>query len=146
MIDLLHARRSGSRRQISLRCRALHWARFHLVGERLLDLSTRGAMLACDAEVRSGDELLLTFRMPWLGPHVLVIAEVARVIEGWREGDPGYCAGLRFLDLDAGDRAELRDRLAMLQSTPAARPHPVDYARSVGLIGHPPGPPLLLEP
>jgi hypothetical protein len=148
MLDFLHARRSGARRRVSLACRAVHWGRFDVVGERLLDLSPRGALLACDAEVRSGDELLLAFRMPWLGPYVIVVAEVARVLEGWREGDPGYCAGIRFVDLDASDRIELCERLALLQSTPAARAHPIDYARSVRAIEHRPSheAPILLEP
>lgn len=117
-------------------CRAVRWGRFDVVGERILDLSTRGALLACDAEVRPGDEVLLAFRMPWLGPYVLVLGEVARVIEGRRDGDVGYCAGVRFLDLDPIDREELRDRLAMLEPTPAARPHPIDYARTVRAIDH----------
>lgn len=149
MLELFHARRNGARRRVSLPCRAVHWGRFEVVGERLLDLSPRGALLACDAEVRAGDEVLLAFRMPWLGPYVLVVAEVARVLEGWREGDPGYCAGVRFLDLDPGDRAELVERLAMLQPTDAARPHPVDYARSVRAIEHrslSDASPILLEP
>ena len=136
MLDLLHARRAGARRRISIPCRAVHWGRFDVVGERLLDLSTRGALLACDAEMRAGEELLLTFRMPWLGPYVVVVAEVARVIEGWREGDPGYCTGVRFVDLDPSDRVELHDRLALLQTTSAARPHPIDYARTVSAIEH----------
>lgn len=136
MLDLLQARRLGARRRVSVACRAVHWGRFDVVGERLLDLSPRGALLACDAEVRPGDEVMLAFRMPWLGPYVLVVAEVARVIEGWREGDPGYCAGLRFLDLDASDRVELAERLALFERTGPARPHPVDYARNVRVIEH----------
>lgn len=139
MVDFLNeSRRRGTRRRVRTRCRAVHWGRFELVGERLLDLSPNGALLACDAGVRAGDEVLLTFRMPWLGPDVLVLAEVARVLEGYRYGDPGYCAGLRFLDLDPSDRVELCRRLAMLEEPEAQRAHPVDYARTVSLIEHEP--------
>lgn len=147
MLELPHARRAGARRRVSLPCRAVHFGRWDVVGERILDLSTRGALLACDAEVRPGDELLMTFRMPWLGPWVLVVGEVARIVEGWREGDPGYCAGVRFLDLDAVDRADLAERLALLEPTPPARPPTVDYARSVKVIEHRPmeADPILLE-
>ncbi len=136
MIELPHARRSGARRRVSLPCRAVHWGRFDVVGERLLDLSPRGALLACDAHVRAGDEVMLAFRMPWLGPWIVVVAEVARVIEGWRDGDPGYCAGLRFVDLDPIERVELTERLALLEPTAPARPPTVDYARSVRAIEH----------
>lgn len=119
-------------------CRAMHWERFDVVGERLLDLSPYGALLACDDEVRVGDEVLLSFRMPWLGPDVLVSAEVARVIAGRRESDPGYCVGLRFVDLDPEDRAELRARLATLEPSSPARAHAIDYARAVRMVAHRP--------
>jgi hypothetical protein len=139
MLDFLPAMRRGSaRRHFRPHCRAVHWGRFELIGERLLEVSTEGCLLACDAHVRIGDELLVTFRMPWLGPQVLVVAEVVRVIEGWRGGDPGYCAGLRFVDLDPDDRAELARRLAFLEPTPPARPHPIDYARTVRALAHQP--------
>jgi hypothetical protein len=138
MAQLLHARRRAVRRRVRSACRAVHWGRFHVIGERLLDLSPEGALLACDAEVRLGDELMVTFRMPWAGPQVLVMAEVTRVIGGWREGDPGYCAGLRFLDLSPEERLELHERCAMLRRTAPARPHPIDYARSVQAITHRP--------
>ncbi|MCC6876033.1 MAG: PilZ domain-containing protein [Sandaracinaceae bacterium] len=132
MVEMLPTRRRASaRRHYRPTCRAIHWGRFELIGERLLEVSTQGCLLACDAEVRAGDELLLTFRMPWLGPHVLVVAEVVRVIEGRRDADPGYCAGLRFVDLDPGDRVELAERLAMLEPSEGARPHPIDYALAV---------------
>ncbi len=114
----------------------MHWDRFDMIGERLVDLSPYGALLACDDRVQVGDEVLLSFRMPWLGPDVLVSAEVARVIEGRRETDPGYCAGLRFVDLDPEERAELRARLGMLEPTAPARAHAIDYARVVRMIDH----------
>lgn len=137
MDDLFLARRRrGVRRDLRASCRAMSWHRFDVVGERLLDLSSEGALLACDAEVRRGDEVLLSFRMPWLGPDVLVTAEVVRVIEGRRASDPGYCAGLRFVDLDPEERAELRARLAPFEAARPARPHAIDYARVVRAIEH----------
>jgi hypothetical protein len=123
------------------------WDRFDVIGERLLDLSPQGALLACDDEVTVGDEVLLAFRMPWLGPDVLVSAEVARVVAGRRASDPGRCAGLRFVDLDPQARAELRARLAMLEPAAPARPHAVDYAASVRMLDHgaPPDAGVLVE-
>ena len=38
-------------------------------------------------------------------------AEVARIIEGWREGDPGYALGLRFTHIDLSTRLVLAERL-----------------------------------
>lgn len=142
MIEILPARRrQGVRRHVRSACRAMSWAGFEVVGETLHDLSPHGALLECDGpaadgEVRIGDEVLLAFRMPWLGPDVVVTAEVARVIEGRRAGDPGRCVGLRFVDLDPEEREELRARLAMLEPTAPARQHPIDYALAVRSVEH----------
>jgi len=146
MLELVQPhRRRGARRTYRGRCRAVRLGDLELVGERILDLSPRGALLACDAEVRVGDDLLVSFRAPWLGPHVLSMARVCRVVEGWREGDPGYCAGVAFED-EADTRAALADRLALFPTVPGARPYPVDYAetvRRIGAIPRPPAPPPL---
>lgn len=117
---------------------------FELVGERILDLSPRGALLACDAEVRTGDEIMVSFRAPWLGPHLLTVAEVCRVVQGWRKGDPGYCAGIRF-EAEAELRGALVDRLALFPVVRGTRRYPVDYAETVRRIGAPlpPSPPAV---
>jgi hypothetical protein len=145
MHDLPPARRrSGVRRHYRARCRALHWDRFEELGERLLDLSPTGALLECDAEVRIGDQVLLSFRMPWLGPDVLITAEVARVVAGLRAGDPGRGLGLHFLDVDPEERAELRARLAPFEPAPPARSHPIDYALAVRMVDQRPSPGALI--
>ena len=101
-----------------------------LVGDRILDLSDRGAMIACDEEMGVGQELMISLRTPWLGPHVVVLAEVTRVIEGWRDGDPGYGVGVRFIELDEVVRRELWGRLQPFPTVSGARRHRPDYAES----------------
>ena len=101
------------------------------MGERILDLSLRGALVACDEEVREGEELLVDFRAPWLGPFVSVTGRVSRIIEGFRDGDPGYAAGLRFEHLDGRARRELAERLELFPQVAPRRRYPVDYAESV---------------
>lgn len=105
-----------------------------LVGTRVLDLSPRGAMIACDEEMTVGQEVLMSFRTPWLGPHVVMLGEVRRVIEGWRDADPGYAVGLRFLQLEDDVRRDLARRLAPFPTIPRARRHPADYAETVRRI------------
>jgi hypothetical protein len=135
MDDLpLVRRRRGIRRHVRSRCRAMHWDRCEIVGHELLDLSPQGALLSHGGGLRVGDALLVGFRMPWLGPEVLVTAEVARLVRGRRTTDRGECAGLRFLDLDRRSRAELDARLAPFEPAAAAREHPIDYALAVGII------------
>ena len=127
-------RRWNPRHLFRARCQAVRLEGFELIGERILDLSERGALLACDDEVRPGDELLLSFRTPWLGPWVDVTATVARVIEGWREGDPGYAAGLRFVEIPPGAQRDLARRLELLPETRSSRRPPRDYAETVRRI------------
>ena len=107
---------------------------FQLVGTRVLDLSPRGAMVACDEEMEVGQELLMSFRSPWLGPFVVMLGEVTRVIEGWREADPGYAVGVRFLELEDDVRRELADRLEPFPLVPSQRRHTPDYAETVRRI------------
>lgn len=135
MFEMLRARRRRDlRRPFRARCQAIRLDRFELVGERILDLSPDGALVACDREMRVGESVLLDFRMPWLGPTVTVEARVERIVEGWRTGDPGYCAGVRFVDLELEERHELRSRLAPFPGLRPSRQHPVDYAESVRCI------------
>jgi len=101
-----------------------------LIGERVLDLSDRGALIACDEEMAVGEELMVSLRTPWLGPTVVLLAEVTRVIEGWRDGDPGYCVGVRFIELDEGVRRELWGRLQPFPTVRSSRRHAPDYATS----------------
>jgi len=105
-----------------------------LVGEQILDLSPRGVLLTCDARMEVGQELLISFRSPWLGPDVVALGEVTRLVQGWRLGDPGYCAGLRFRELAREQRRDLTERLAHLPVVGASRRHPNDYAQSVRAI------------
>ena len=105
-----------------------------LVGDRVLDLSPRGAMIACDEEMAIGQELMISLRGPWLGPHVVVLGIVTRVIEGWREGDPGYCVGVSFIDLEEEVRRDFTERLVHLPVIASTRRYPADYAENVRRI------------
>ena len=132
MFDVIRPhRRRGARRAFSTRCTAVRMDNLERVGRQILDLSPRGALIACDAQVTRDETLLVGFRAPWLGPHTVVRARVCRIVEGWRAGDPGYCAGVRFLELEAEVRRDLHERLAHLPLMLPARRYPRDYADSV---------------
>ena len=135
MFDVIRPhRRRGTRRTYRAACQAVRMDDLTLVGERVLDLSPRGMLLACDARMAVVQEVLVSFRSPWLGPGVVALGEVRRVLEGWRLGDPGYCAALRFLELEETPRRELEERLVHLPPVPAARRYPNDYAQTVRAI------------
>ena len=124
--------RRALRRAARLECQAVALDPFHLIAEQALDVSPLGLLVACDAEARPGDDVIVSFRAPGPGgPWLDAEAEVARVIEGFREGDPGYCAGLRFTYFERPARNELLTRLAGLpppiparamRAVPSARP------------------------
>ncbi len=99
--------RKTTRYVVKARGQAVDLDGFELVGERVLDASAEGCLLACDREVKKGQTLLLSFQVPASGLWFDVEADVVRVIQGHRDGDPGYCAGLRFRDFDRSARLAL---------------------------------------
>jgi len=105
--------RRAVRRAFRTRCTAVATREFTFLGERVLDLSPRGMLLACDASAEVGDDVIVTFRAPgrdtlWMDAE----AEVCRVIHGLRDGDPGYCVALDFTYFEKSARNELLCRLA----------------------------------
>lgn len=114
--------RRALRRAARLECQAVELERFHLIGDRVLDVSPLGLLLACDAEATPGDRVIVSFKAPGQdAPWLDAEAEVARVVQGYRTDDPGYCAGLRFTYFDRPSRNELLTRLAGLPPPVPAR-------------------------
>lgn len=91
---------------------------FRLIGDRILDASAEGVLLACDDRVALGESVILSFPVPNSDLVFDAEAEVVRVIRGERDGDPGYCAGLRFVDFDRRDRLALGLDLRALPLVP----------------------------
>ncbi len=128
-------RREASRRAVLLSCEAVRDRGFMLAGRRLLDLSSQGAFLESDSELDLGEEIYLSFRAPntrlWMDARGIVV----RRIEGKRRGDRARGVGLRFLPLDAPDRAVLEATLSKVPPTLPSRPIEVDYAKAIQEIG-----------
>jgi hypothetical protein len=108
-----HSARRAVRRATRTLCHAVGLEGFRLLGERTLDLSPRGMLIACDGPVQLGEEVMVSFRAPgrdgiWMDAE----GEVARVIEGLRPNDPGYCMGIDFTYFERSARVELLSRLA----------------------------------
>lgn len=122
--------RRSLRRAVRTRCQAVAIDGFRLLGQRVLDLSTRGMLLAADGGAELGEEVVLTFQAPRGGPWIDAVAEVTRVIEGWRPWDPGYAVGLRFTRLDSESRGDLLAHLAGMPPPVPRRPLRQDYAET----------------
>ncbi|MDQ3033709.1 MAG: PilZ domain-containing protein [Myxococcota bacterium] len=109
--------RRTARHALAARGQAVALDGFRLIGERILDASAEGVLLACDDRIAIGESVILSFPVPNSDLVFDAEAEVVRIVRGERDGDRGYCAGLRFVDFDR------RDRLALgldLRSLPLA--------------------------
>ncbi len=105
--------RRAVRRAVRTSCQAVSTAEFQLLGERVLDVSPRGLLVACDGAAKIGDVVVVSFKAPGVdAPWLDAEAVIARVIEGLRPGDPGYCIGLDFTYFEKTSRDELLTRLA----------------------------------
>ena len=105
--------RRAVRRAARSRCQAVSRDAFELLGERILDVSPRGMLVACDAHAALGEPVILSFETPDTDPIWLdAEAEVARIVHGYRFGDPGLCLGLRFTYFERSSQHELLARLA----------------------------------
>jgi len=104
-------RRRITRRDQRTRCQAVASRDFRLLGDRVLDMSPFGLLVAADDGADVGDEVIVSFRAPGGSEWLDAEAEVVRIVEGWRPGDPGYCIGLRFTSIGLDSRMLLRERL-----------------------------------
>lgn len=133
MLHLVPTRRRRTmRRAVTSDCQAVRLEGFHLIGDRILDLSPRGALITCDRLVVPGEEILLSFRSPGRGPYIDATAEVRRVYS--RRGRA--ILGTEFLDLDVDTRHELLVGLAGFPPPIPERRAPIDYAETVRRIAH----------
>jgi len=113
--------RRTTRHFVAARGQAVDLEQFSLVGERFLDVSAEGCLVACDAGVERGQRLMMSFQLPSTGLWFDAEGEVVRVIEGWRDGDPGYAAGVKFVSFDRRDRLELGVDLRAMPETERQR-------------------------
>lgn len=134
MRDSISLRRT-TRHALRARGQAVDAETFSLLGDKFLDASGEGCLLACDAEATVGQRVILTFENPETGRWFDAEAEIVRIIEGLREGDPGYCAGLRYVEFDRQDRLELSVDLRSTGEVEAARP-PVERLRALYAAAH----------
>lgn len=108
--------RRAVRRAVQTSCQAVNMTEFRLLSSRVLDLSPRGMLVACESAAHVGDQIKVSFHVPgrqersesWFQAE----AVVARVIAGQRRNDEGYGAGLEFTYLEESCRRALLLRLA----------------------------------
>lgn len=134
MSFVMKTNRRTVRRAVRLSCQVVSEDSFRLVGRRALDLSPAGMLLESDADVRLGDELLVSFRAPQSGLFIDTSARIVRVVAGRRPGDHGRCLGLRFEHLDLLMQSVLGASLAGMPPPLPQRAKRVDYAATIRAI------------
>jgi hypothetical protein len=120
MRPVLHANcpRARVRRAVPTACEVVRARDYSAVGTRVLDVSPRGMLLATDASVMTGEELLVLFRTP-TGNWFDLDATVARVLHGRRRRDERRAVGIAFEPLDPWRDILLCD--ALKDAPPASR-------------------------
>jgi hypothetical protein len=101
MRPVLHANcpRARVRRAVPTACEVVRARDYSAVGTRVVDVSPRGMLLETDANVMTGEELLVLFRVP-TGHWFDLDATVARVLHGRRRRDERRAIGIAFDPLD----------------------------------------------
>jgi hypothetical protein len=90
---------------------------FRLLATRTLDLSTDGMLVPTDVPVLTGEDVVVSFRVPNSVAWVDCDAIVARVVHGRRARDaplPARAIGLAFESLSLWDQLLLRSQLDAL--------------------------------
>lgn len=119
--------RRAFRHALRVACQVVRLRDFRLVADTVLDLSTRGMYTAALERVLTGEELLVSFRVPRSNRWMDVEATVVRVSHGRRPGEHGRALGLQFHGID--DRAR-RILFEALRFFPPASGYPSPGGRS----------------
>ena len=124
--------RQALRRAVRFDCQVVRDRDFKLLGEWALDVSNDGMLVVSNADVLTGEDVIVSFKVPRSTLYVDAEATVARVVHGRRPSDRHRRAlGLRFARLDDAALWAMRTGLRSIPPPlPARRPR-IDYAASV---------------
>ena len=99
-------------------CQVVRERDFHLVADRVIDLSVTGVLVAPADPVLTGERLLLSFRLPhslyWLDTEAIV----TRVVHGRRPGEHTRALALTFDGISGISRYMIRHALDYLPPAP----------------------------
>lgn len=115
--------RRAFRRYVRLDCQVVREHDFALVGDLALDLSTEGMLVRATRRILTGEELVVTVRLPRSNRWFDAQATVARVLHGRRPGDAGLSFGVEFHGVGRADRDLLFEHLRGKSAPEPMRPH-----------------------
>jgi len=134
-MTLVHAsQRAAVRRAVPVECQVVRERDFKLVGRWGLDISSDGMLVVSDARVLTGEDVIVSFRVPRTHHWIDCEATVARVVHGRRPTDRARGLGLEFQTLDADTRWAIRSTLRSIPPPLPAREPRVDYAATIAML------------
>ncbi|MEO7113234.1 MAG: PilZ domain-containing protein [Polyangiaceae bacterium] len=122
------------RHAVGLRCQLVRERDFKLLGVCAIDMSIGGMLVQSGVPVLTGEEVIVSFEVPWLRTWFDATGSVARVLHGRRPGDFGRAIGIRFDRLDSVTRAFMTAGLRYLPTLSPSRAPRIDYAASIKRI------------
>jgi PilZ domain len=122
------------RHAVGLRCQLVREKDFKLLGVCAIDMSIGGMLVQSGVPVLTGEEVIVSFEVPWLRTWFDATGSVARVLHGRRPGDFGRAIGIRFDRLDSVTRAFMTAGLRYLPKLSPSRAPRIDYAASIKRI------------
>ncbi len=126
--------RKTRRHALTLDCQVVRERDFKLLGRQAVDLSADGMLVLTDERVLTGEDVIVSFRVPTLRAWFDAEATVARVVHGRRPGDRGRAIGLQFSRLGRVSSSYVKAGLFRYPPTLPARTPRLDYAESVARI------------
>jgi len=138
--------RKTPRHAVRLDCQVVRERDFKLLSEHAIDLSAEGMLVLTDERVLTGEEVIVSFRVPTLRAWFDAEALVARVVHGRRPTDPGGARlaapdfqpsrglGLRFSHFGRVSSSYIKAGLHRLPPTLPGREPRIDYAESIARI------------
>lgn len=134
-MTLVHAnQRTTVRRAVQVECQVVRERDFKLVGRWGLDISSDGMLVVSDARVLTGEDVIVSFRVPRTHHWIDCEATVARVVHGRRPRDRARGLGLEFHSLDGDTRWQIRAALRDIPPPLPARAPRVDYAATIHML------------
>lgn len=110
--------RRSSRHTVKIECQVVRERDFSLLADRVVDLSSSGALVGPADPALTGERLLISFRIPRSTMWVDAEATVTRVIHGRRPGEFSRALALEFDALEVLPRFMLEEALRVVPPAP----------------------------
>ncbi len=110
--------RQSSRHTVRIECQVVRERDFTLIADRVVDLSSSGALVGPADPALTGERILVSFRIPRSTVWVDADATVSRVVHGRRPGEFSRALAIEFDGLDAQPRFMLEQALRVVPPAP----------------------------